>query len=452
MFESFEAARPLIATLAGIAGLLILIIARRIPAFPALIAAALFTGLAAGLSPVATLAAVQSGMGGVLGFIAVIVGLGALFSAFLEAGGGARAMATSLVEGRSSTFAMWAMGLVGLVVAIPVFFDVGLILLIPLISALAKRAGKPALYFGLPLLAGLATAHAFIPPTPGPIAVADILGADIGWVILFGLCAGLPAMIVAGPLYAGFADRRGWLPEMSLELNTDGTESDKAPAGLAFKAVATILVPLVLIVSGTLSKLLLGESHQVSQVLGFIGHPFVALLIACLMAYMVLKPADEEGQQRLKETLNRALEPTAVIILVTGAGGAFKEVLIQSGAGAALANMALSLGITAIVAGFLLAVLVRVAQGSATVAMLTAAGLVAPIATSANLSAPELALLTISIASGASVVSHVNDSGFWLVSKYFDLTVPETLRTWTVASTLVGVTGFVVALGLSLIV
>lgn len=453
IFAGLAAHRPLLATVAGIAALLILILARRVPAFPALIVSALLTGLAAGLAPSAVLSAIQNGMGGVLGFIALIVGLGALLGTFLEASGGARAMAMQMVSGRSDRMTLWMMGLVGIVIAIPVFFDVGLILMIPLVQALARRSRRSPIFFGLPLLAGLATAHAFIPPTPGPIAVAEILGADLGWVIVFGLAAGLPAMAIAGPVYAGFAERAGWLTVGSTEAEQgDDAEPMAFDKGLAWRALATILVPLVLIVAGAIVGMSPLAGSSLGNGLAFMGHPFVALLIACAMAHYVLRPGTPADQEKLRAGLARAFEPTAAIILVTGAGGAFKQVLIDTGAGAAMAEATLSAGIAPIVAGFLLAVLVRVAQGSATVAMLTAAGLVAPVASAMGLGGFDLALMTIAIASGASVLSHVNDSGFWLVSQYFNLSVPETMRTWTVSSTLVGCCGFVMALVLSALV
>ncbi len=449
--EFFADFRPILAATFGVAALLLLIMARRLPAFPALLVAALLTGLAAGLSPDAVLSAIQSGMGGVLGFIAVIVGLGALLSVFLEAGGGAKAIALQLLEGRSSGVAVWLMGLVGIVISIPVFFDVGLILLMPVIVALARRSGGAPLLFGLPLLAGLAAAHAFVPPTPGPIAVADILGADIGWVILFGLVAAVPAMMVGGPVYARIAERAGYLKVPFEAIATSEELQAAVEPGLAIRAVLTILTPLVLIVASVLTKMLEFDATLLGQAVVFIGHPFVALLIACGMAYLLLRPSDAGGKASLKEGLERAFEPTAAIILVTGAGGAFKQVLIDTKAGAQLAEIALASGVAPMMAAFILAALVRVMQGSATVAMLTAAGLVAPIATAAAISGPDLALMTIAIAAGASVLSHVNDSGFWLVSRYFGLTVSETLKTWTVASTLVGLTGFLTALLISFI-
>ena len=439
--------QPLIATLVGIAALLLIILRFRVPAFIALLLAALLAGLLAGLPPAEVLGAVQDGAGGVLGFIALVVGLGALLSAFLEAGGGAKALAQSLIGNRSAGSARYAMGGVGVLIAIPVFFDVGLILLFPLVKAMARKARRPALLFGLPLLAGLAAGHAFIPPTPGPVAVAEILGADIGLVILCGLAAGIPATLVAGPLYAGWAEKRGWLgkPEAA---DDSMRESAVFDAGLAKRALLTVLVPIVLIITAALHR---GEG-TLGAAIDFLGHPVVALIVACAVAAWLLRPADEAGKVALSAALAKAFEPTAAIILVTGAGGAFKQVLVDSGAGAMMAEQALAAGIAPLAAGFVLAALTRVAQGSATVAMLTAAGLVAPIAEAAGMQGMELALVVIAIASGASIISHVNDSGFWLVSRYFEVDTAQTLRTWTVTSTLVGVTGFTVALALSLFV
>jgi len=437
--------RPLLATGLGVAGLLFLILARNVNAFAALLVAALATGLAAGLAPDAVLESVQNGFAGVLGFIAVIVGLGALLGTYLEASGGAAALARSIVGNRPPGPAGIAMGFVGLVIAIPVFFDVGLILLFPLVRALAAKAGKAAMYFGLPLLTGLATAHAFIPPTPGPVAVAEILEAEIGLVIVCGLIAGIPAMLVAGPFYARFADDRGWLTGGAVSASE--TTERTLDRGLATRASTAIGVPIALIVFAAVAA----QIGWDSKVIAFVGHPFVALLIGCGFAAWVLRPEDRDSQARLKDGLTRALEPTAVILLVTGAGGAFKQVLVDTGAGAMMAEGFLVFGVGPIVAGFLLAGLVRVAQGSATVAMLTAAGLCAPLALAAGLEGWDLARMVIAIAAGASIVSHVNDSGFWLVSRYFGLSAGETFRTWTVASTLVGVIGFAVVLLLGLV-
>ncbi len=435
----------MLATMAGVTALLLLILIRKVNAFAALLVAALGTGLAAGLAPEAVIQSISTGMGGVLGFIAVIVGLGALLGGYLEASGGATALARTIIGQGRADKASTAMGLVGLIIAIPVFFDVALILLFPLIASLSRTSGKPALYFGLPLLAGLATAHSFIPPTPGPVAVAEILSAELGLVIVCGLAAGIPAMLIAGPLYTAVLMRRSLIPagNPATCLKADG--EGNLDGALAKRALAAIALPILLIVSAALASSL-GWEGTFAKTLAFVGHPFVALLIACGFAAVILAPSDEASRARLSDILTRALEPTAVILLVTGAGGAFKQVLVDTGAGAMLAESLLGLGLGPIVGGFLLALVIRIAQGSATVAMLTAAGLTAPLANTVGLQPIELALMTIAIASGATMASHVNDSGFWLVSRYFGLNSAETLRSWTVASTLVGLSGFAMVL------
>lgn len=443
--------RPLIAAGLGVAGLLSLILLRQVNPFVALISAALATGLAAGLGPEAVITSIRDGFAGVLGFIAVIVGLGALLGAYLEASGGAAALARAIIGERTASASSIALGLVGLIIAIPVFFDVGLILLFPLVQALARKAGKPALYFGLPLLAGLAAAHAFIPPTPGPVAVAQILGADIGLIIICGLIAGVPAVLIAGPAYSHFAQARGWLAAgeelgaVSQGVPEAVDDSAQIDSSIALRALAAIAFPVGLIVMAAIAASLGFKNPWIA----FIGHPFVALLAGCALASWVLKPSSPEGKAQLKDGLTRALEPTAVILLVTGAGGAFKQILVDTSAGEMLANGLLGLGLTPLIAGFVIAAVVRIAQGSATVAMLTAAGLCAPLAVEAGLMPFDLALMVIAIAAGSSVVSHVNDSGFWLVSRYFGISVEDTLKSWTVASTLVGLVGFAVALLLS---
>lgn len=450
--EFFIEHRALITTVIAVIILLALVLRLRMQAFPALLVASLFAALAGGMAPEAALQTVTQGMGGTLGFIAIVVGLGAMFGIFLEAGGGVAALSEWIIEKTGLNNGRWTMGTIGLIVAIPVFFDVALIILAPIIFSLAKKAKTAPLVFGLPLLAGLATAHAFVPPTPGPIAVAELIGADLGWVIAFGLIAGAAAMIAAGPLYTKFAHSRGWL------------ETDEAPpfqltetaqvgggAKLAKTAMAVILVPLALILIGTISKSVMGDGPLLSFI-SFAGHPIVALLIACGLGYIAFKPDTKEGQAIYTKALSKALEPTGAVILITGAGGAFKQVLIETGAGKALAQAASSAGLTPIVAGFVLALLVRIAQGSATVAMITAAGLTAPIVSLAQLSAPQSALVVIAIAAGASACSHVNDSGFWLVNRYFGQTEAQTLRTWTVSATIVGFVGFGVALILSVFV
>lgn len=433
---------PLAVVGAGILVLLVLILRFRVHAILALLAVSLGVGLVSGLAPPQVIRSVTEGMGGTLGFIAVVVGVGAMFAAILETGGGIAAIARGLLKGFGEKRSGMALGFIGLLVSIPVFFDVALIILIPLVFGLARRTGRTVLAFGVPLLAGLVAGHAMVPPTPGPLAVAQLLGADIGWTILFGLIAGTAAVLVGGVLFAAVGERMGLFRGAGvLPDPADETDAPVFPVG-APAALLVLMTPLLMILAGTVSAAAVPEGAW-RDALGFIGHPFTALLTACALAWAVFSRKVEH--EALRTAMGRSLEPAGVIILVTGAGGAFKQILVDTGAGEALAQTAAAMGLAPVVAGFVIAGLVRVAQGSATVAMITAAGLVAPIAMAAGLNPAQLALVTIAIASGASILSHVNDSGFWLVSRYFNLTEAQTLRSWTVVSTLVGLTGFAVA-------
>jgi gluconate transporter len=445
--------RAVIATIAAVAGLLVLILRFRMNAFAALILVATLAALAAGMAPGEAFDTVIAGMGGTLGFIAVVIGLGALFGAIIEASGGVQSLAAQLLPGAGIGRGRWTMSALGLLASIPVFFDVALIILAPLVFAMAERAKRPALAFGLPLLAGLATAHAFIPPTPGPIAVAEILGADLGWVIGCGMAVGVLAVALAGPVYTAWLDKRGALP---VGVPADPLPADGRPAAGEVRAGAgltagLILLPLVLILAGTMARSVLAAG-PVRAGFELVGHPFAALLIACGATLWLLPAQSPEQKSRLGDALGRALEPAGAVILVTGAGGAFKQVLVDTGAGAQLADAALGLGMTPLVAGYVIALLVRVAQGSATVAMITAAGLTAPLAGAAGLGAADLALVVIAVAAGATGLSHVNDSGFWLVNRIFGLSEGDTLRTWSVAATIVSLAGFAGSLVLSLLV
>lgn len=453
MIEPSDISQPLIATAGSIAFLLWLVLRLKMSAFLALILASIVAAIGSGIAPMTAIETIKNGMGGTLGFIAVVVGLGSIFGALLQAGGGIEALA-NMLTGKSGNKATGVyLGLLGFVIAMPVFFDVAIIILAPMIFGMAQRTKAPAMRFALPLLAGLATAHAFIPPTPGPMAVAELLGANIGLVAGFGLLAGLPAMLVAGPLWTRFAEKKHWL-----ELDPAGSDacsmavkptfSTQIPAS---RAITAILFPIGLIVVGALAPIV-GAAGAIIDLLSFFGHPFVALLIGCGLAYAIFRPDDPVERAALRAACEKALEPAGAVILITGAGGAFKQVLVETGAGAAIANGALGAGLTPLLAGFLIALIVRAAQGSATVAMITSAGLTAPMVAAAALSPAEGALVVIAIASGATALSHVNDSGFWLVSRYFNLSPPETLRLWTTCSTLVGFTGFLATCLLALLI
>lgn len=433
-------APPLVIVGIGIIFLLILILRFRVHALPALLVVSIGVGLGAGLAPQAVLQSVTNGMGGTLGFIAVIVGLGGMFGAILQAAGGVEAIARGMLKAFGQTRAGPAMGVVGLIVSIPVFFDVAFIILAPLAFSLAAKTKRSVLVFALPLLAGLAAGHTMIPPTPGPLAVAQLLNADLGSVVLLGIVAGVSATLAGGVAFAWLAERAGLFRGMAQSAEHP---LDLAPPSAqlgAGKAILVILTPLLLILLGTSSAAIMPQDAPARVVLGFIGHPFVALLIACALGYAAFR--NVVLAEALRDAMAKSLEPAGVIILITGAGGAFKQVLIDTGAGAAMAEAASAANLAPLAAGFVIAGLVRVAQGSATVAMITAAGLVAPLALATGMTPLQLAAVTIAISSGASILSHVNDSGFWLVSRYLQLSEAQTLRTWTIASTLVGLGGF----------
>ncbi|WP_077620077.1 GntP family permease [Bacillus sinesaloumensis] len=430
--------------LAGIFLLLFLVIRTKLHAFVALLLVSLLVGIAAGMPLNEVVSSIERGMGGTLGFVAVVVGLGAMFGQMLEVSGGAERLAQTLIKKFGEDKSQWALGITGFLVAIPVFFDVGFIILVPIVYGLAKKTGKSLLYYGIPLLAGLAVTHSFIPPTPGPIAVADLIGADLGWVILFGAIAGIPAMIISGPLFAKYISKKlhVMVPDY---MNLEDIEYDKELP--SFKLISfLILIPLVLILFNTVSGVLLEEGHIIRVILTFLGHPFVALTIATILTFIFLGTKRGYSRQEVQDIATKALEPAGIIILVTGAGGVFKQVLIDSGVGEVLGEMMAGSPLPPILLAFLIAAAVRVAQGSATVSMVTAAGLMAPLIQMLEMEGPVLGLLVIAIASGATVLSHVNDSGFWLVGRYFGLSVKDTLKSWTVMETLIGLVGVSVAL------
>ncbi|SFF79487.1 gluconate:H+ symporter, GntP family/Gnt-I system low-affinity gluconate transporter [Halobacillus alkaliphilus] len=442
----------IVAVLAVVA-LLFLVMKTKLQAFVALLTVSILVGLAVGMNPGDIITTIEDGMGGTLGYVAVIIGLGAMFGEILRVSGGAERLALTLIDKFGEKNISWALGLTGFIVSIPVFLDVALVILVPMIYSLTQRTKKSLLYFGIPLLAGLAVTHSFIPPTPGPIAVASLLGADLGWVILFGFLAGIPAMILAGPVFGKYISKKihVGVPEYMLE-QVKNVDYDQKNLPSFKSVVAIITLPLVLILVNTLSGLVLADDSTAQSILTFVGHPFVALTIAALLTFYFFGIKRGYSKEQVQEITTKALEPAGIIILVTGAGGVFGEMLIQSGIGDILANAMEQTQMPILVFAFLTATVVRIAQGSATVSMITAAGLVSPLLDTFDVSEPMLALLVIAIASGATVVSHVNDSGFWLVNRYFGLTEKETLQSWTVMETIIGLVGFGVALILSIFV
>lgn len=435
------------AVLFGIALLLFLILKLRIQAFLSLLIVCIIVGMLAGMPTTEILDTMKDGMGSTLGFVATVVGLGALFGGILEQSGGAGRLANYLLEKTGKKNAPWAMVFTGFLVAIPVFFDVAFIILVPLTYALSRKTGKSLLLYALPLLAGLAITHAFIPPTPGPIAVSEILGADLGWVIVFGILAGIPAAILGGPLFAKYIASR--MEIEPLEFSGEDIEVENPPSpGLI---LAIIFVPILLIVLNTLfsSEILINlpENSSVLYLINLLGHPFTALIIANLLAWYFIGIRRGMGKEFLQKIGTKSFESAGIIILLTGAGGAFKQILIETGAGELMANALDSSNFNPLLFGFLVSALVRILQGSATVAMITAAGITAPVIANVNLGTAEISLIVIAIAAGATGFSHVNDSGFWLVGKYLGLSEKQTFKSWTVMTSIIAFAG----LGMSLL-
>ena len=435
----------------GIVLLLALVVVVRLHAFLALLVTSLVVAVVGGI-PLAEIAGlIQREMGGTLGYIAVVIGLGAMFGEMLQRSGGARAIANTLLGAFGDRYSPWALGLAGMIVAVAVFFDVALILFISLIYSLARRSGRSLLYYAIPLLAGIAVGHAFIPPTPGPVAVAGLLGADLGWVIALGAVAGIPSVIVGGIWWGRRVSGRLHLDVPDVMQLPDEAPTPRIAAnapGFGLTA-ALIALPLILILLGTVSTVALPEGHRMRDVLALVGHPFTALTVATLLSFYALGTRLGFTGDEIRQMASKSLEPVGLIILVTGAGGVFGKVLLATGVGDAVADWMATSRLPLVALAFLIATVVRVAQGSATVSMVTAGGMMAPIVEATDVSAPLVAAIVIAIASGATVLSHFNDSGFWLVSRYLGMTEKQTLRVWTVMETLVGLTGFAVVLVLS---
>jgi Gnt-I system low-affinity gluconate transporter len=436
------------AALGGIALILFLIIRTKLHAFVALLLGSLVIGIAAGMPFQGVIDSVASGVGSTLASIAVIVGLGAMFGRMLEVSGGAESLASSLLETSGERNAQWSLLIVGFVISIPVFFDVAFIVLVSVVYGLTERTGRPIVYYAIPLMAGGVVTHSFIPPTPGPIAVAGLLNADLGLVMMFGALIGIPAAIVAGPVYGSLIAPHvpKGIPEYMQVSSDESASAAGRPLPGVGLVVTLIAIPLVLIVGNTVAGITLAEGSGLRSALELIGHPMVALLITTLLCFHLLGTRAGYSREEVQDIATRALEPAGIVILVTSAGGVLKQVLIDSGVGDVLADWLIATSLPALFLAFVIAAAVRIMQGSATVAMLTAGGLVAAMFGQLELSQAMTALFVIAIAAGATIASHVNDSGFWLVNRYLGLTVPETFKTWTALTTIASLVAIVLVM------
>ncbi|WP_251390515.1 GntP family permease [Mediterraneibacter agrestimuris] len=443
---SLNPTRLVIAALVGLVILLVLIIKFNIQAMIAILIGALAIGLMAGMPVEDIVLAVNDGIGNTLKGIALLVGLGSMFGAILEASGGAQTIAVTMVKKFGDQKAAWALGITGLVIAMPVFFDAGLIILIPLAFSLAKRTKKSSLFYVIPLLAGLAVGHAFIPPTPGPVLVATMLEVELGWVILVGIFCGTAAMIVAGPIWGAICGKKYNVAIPEHVANQEDFDESKLPKFSVI--VGIIMIPLVLIIMDSVAGVV-PALESARPILGFLGEPFVALLIATIVAMCILGYRYGYNKKELEQIMTKSLEPTGMILLVTASGGVLRYMLQYSGLGEVIGNAVSSAALPMVIVAFIVAALVRISVGSATVAMTMAAGIIAAMPGIAELSPLYLACVTAAIAGGSTVCSHFNDSGFWLVKSLVGMDEKTTLKTWTVMETLVGVTGFAVALIIS---
>jgi len=457
----------------GIALLLLMIIKFKVEPFIALLVIGLLTALAAGL-PVAALVGsaqgakeslLETGFGGILGHIAAIIGLGTMLGAILEASGGAYVLTRALLRALGEKRAPLAMGLAGLIFGIPVFFDIGIFVLAPLVYVAAKQGGRSILLYCLPLIAGLSVTHAFLPPHPGPVSAASALGVDLGWVILMGTVCMLPAWYIGGVLFSSWIGKRIDIPvpeemlaaaEVARKKANSGSgggeageasdADDTEPGEPTLRLVVTIiLVPLVLILVGTFGSIVLPERSTGAGVANFIGTPAVALTISVLLAFWLLGYRRGMTRETVAELSSASLRPVAMILLVVGAGAFYGKVLSATGIGDAIAASLDDAGLPIIFGAYVISAGLRIAQGSATAAIGASAGIIGPIVVKMDYSQPQLALIVAAICAGSIIASHVNDGGFWIVSRYFGISVKDTLKTWTVLETILSVVGFAVA-------
>jgi gluconate:H+ symporter, GntP family len=431
-------ARLILYALIAVVALIVLIARVKLHPFIALIVVSLVMGIVAGMQPLAAVKAFQDGVGATLGFIAVVVGLGTMLGKIMAESGAATRIARTLIDLFGERRVHWAIMLVGFIVGIPVFFQVGFVLLIPLVFTIARRTGMSLVKIGIPLVAGLSVVHGMLPPHPAAMLAVTAFNADVGRTILYGLIVGIPTAVLAGPIFANWiAPRIVLAPENPLAAQLEGDWTQETPSfGMS---IGTVLTPVVLMILSSVADFALAPASSARTVLHFIGQPIVALLIALLLSFWSLGRARHFTRAELLRFCNDCLGPIAAILLVIGAGGGFNAVLVQSGVGGAIAHVAIGSHASPLLLAWVVAGLIRVATGSATVAMTTAAGIVAPIA--ASMPGTSAELLVLATGAGALILSHVNDAGFWLIKEFFNMTVPQTLKTWTVAETIIGVAG-----------
>ncbi|ARP82835.1 gluconate transporter [Bordetella genomosp. 8] len=455
----------LIVAAIGIVLLVVLIVWLKLHAFIALTIGALFVGVGSGIPLEKVTASYEAGVGGVLGYVGVLIALGAMLGKLLADSGGADQVVERILRGRPAALP-WKMALVASIIGIPMFFEIGLVLLIPVVMLAVHKSKGPAMRLGIPALAGLSVLHGFIPPHPGPLAAIAILHADVGVTLALGLLIAIPTVAVGGPLFGMLAARMVPIGAAGAGLAVTGSDRNsavsaddrtgvedadvKAARAPSFAVtLITLLSPIVLMLVKAGADIWMDKNAPARHVLDFIGDPVFALLVAVLLAMVTFGTAVGFNISVLGKKIAASLLPVVGVMLIVGAGGGFKQALVDGGTGAAIAKIALATGLSTLVLGWIVAVFIRLATGSATVATVTAAGIVAPLA--ANLPPNHLSLVVLAIGAGSLFFSHVNDAGFWLVKEYFGLTVGQTIKTWSFMETILAVMGLVLTYGLSLV-
>jgi GntP family gluconate:H+ symporter len=437
----------------GIAVIIALITWLKVHPFLALAIGAVGVGWGAGLAPAAAVTSFSTGFGATMAGVGILVGFGAMFGKLLADSGGADRIVDSLVTRSSVRTLPWTMALIGGLIGLPMFFEVGLVLLIPVIILVARRSGMSLIRIAIPALAGLSVMHGLVPPHPGPLVAVTTLGANLGMTLAIGVLIAIPTVIVAGPVFSKFASRWVSVPVPQLFLTTEeqglGETLTKRPSFLL--TLSGILLPVVLMLARSIADALApGSTAPLNAALDFLGTPMIALGLAVIYAMIVFGRGGGMDRAAVSRSLADSLPPIAGILLIVGAGGGFKQVLIDTGIGTVIADAVAGSSISVLLLAWFVAALIRVATGSATVATVTAAGILAPVA--ATLGGTDVSLMVLAIGAGSLFLSHVNDAGFWLVKEYLGTTVGQTLKTWTIMECLISVTGLAGVLLLNIVI
>lgn len=437
----------LLIALVGVLGLLLMVIRYKVQPFVALLLVSVFVALASGIPMNNVVSVMTTGMGKVLGSVTMIVGLGAMLGQMVEKSGGAESIANYFNRLLGSKRAIPALTIAAFILGIPVFFDVGFIILAPIIYGFARVAGIPPLKVGLPVAGIMLAVHVALPPHPGPVSAAELMSADVGLLTILGTIICIPVGIVS--YYASkWINRKSYTnlleSDVEAELNQElmsGEVSRKAPN--PYLIAFLIVMPIFLIMLGTVSNVTISGESNVKALFNFVGAPVIALIVGLLLAFYFLGIRRNWSLDKISNVMGEAMPTAAVVIMVTGAGGVFGNVLVESGVGKALSDMLTSIGLPIMLAAFLISLALRASQGSATVAILTTGGLLSE--SMAGFNATEIVLVTLAMCFGGLGLSHVNDSGFWIVTRYLGLSVEDGLKTWTVLTTILGLLGFLIS-------